>query len=643
MLRVLSLAPFAVVVALISAAVDTVFVRLRLSHRGLSQALYLESCVLWLAFSLLACLPAAWWLHRRERAGKGLPPAGRLALLAFLTAAPVLTHGRLDAYSDLGGGLAGLRQFQPWLQVAGVLLCLGVVCLGLSRLAQRWGTGPLTLGLSILSVGVGLLWAPAHQDPAPASLDPALRDKPNLLLLVWDTTRAQSLSIYGYDRRTTPHLEQLAAESIVFDEARSPSRYTLTSHLSMLTGVYPSDHGARMTRQRISPRKTPSVAGTLRDAGYRTAAFVGTGVLTAPTGVAFGFEHFDDLVDPPVCDTRAWALVHDLQSIVARLGPPFSQNGHPHWFQDFFRPAEEVLARASRWIDNGDPRPWFCMINLYDVHWPYLPEDEERRRWVEPYDGPVDGFHERSDRYPSKYRMESRDDAHLRELYDAEMAALDRDVDRFLAGLDLARANTAVLLSADHGEAFGEGGRYEHNDILEPQVHIPFLVRLPRAQRDSGRRVSTPISGIDVAPTLLGIAGLTPPAHYLGVDVLKLAAEAPGAAPGHPDERRPILVEDRDQLNAQDVTLALYDGPWKLVRKGLGKKMRFLLYDLSQDPVGLVDVAERHPEVVERLKAELDELRARWGANDLDDQQGTGFTNIDALKQLGYTGDSARN
>ncbi len=616
-------------VAIVAAAMDTVLVRERLPHRDLSAALFLEALLLWLVLGLIALVPTRMWIARRERGDATFSASKCAALLAFFTLAPVFAHGRLNAFSDLGGGLAGLKQARPWLEVFAALALLAALLFCLNWLAARWRASAVAAGLGLAALALGFFWTPARD--APDALNAAAKGKPNLLLLIWDTTRAQSLSIYGYERKTTPQLEKLAAESIVFDKARSASRYTLTSHLSMLTGVYPSDHGARMTRQRISPGKTPSVAANLLAAGYRTAAFVGTGVLTAPTGMSFGFEHYDDLVDPPVCDTSAWALVHDLQSLLAKLGPPLSQNGQPHWFQDFFRPAEEVLGHAARWIDNGDPRPWFCMINLYDVHWPYLPETAERAKWVEAYDGPVDGFHARSDKYPRHYKMQPRDDVHLRELYDAEMAELDRNVDRFLSGLDLARQKTAVLMCADHGEAFGEGGRYEHNDILEPQVRIPFLVRLPGMQLPPKPRSAEPISGVDVAPTLLAIAGLPAPAHYLGINALSVLGAAPNAA-------RPILVEDRDQMHSTDVTLVLYLGQWKLVRRGLGDRQTYQLFDVSKDRLSLEDVAAAHPDLVARLKAELESYRSRWHADDAKDQEGTGYSNADALKNLGYTG-----
>ncbi len=617
------------VVALVAAAADTLCVRERLRHRELDPALFLQALLIWLVFAFLALAPAHWWLARREKSGRKIDAGTSAATLAFVTIAPVLVHWRLDAFSDLGGSIAGLKTVRPWLEVAGVIAALLCVLFFLKYLAARWRAMGIGVGFAIASTALGLFANPWHEQAD--SSDHSAAGKPNLLLLIWDTTRAQSLSLYGYDRKTTPNLERLASESIVFDMARSASRYTLTSHLSMLTGVYPSQHGARMTRQRITPHDTPSIAATLREHGYRTAAFVGTGVLTAPTGVSYGFEHFDDQVDPPVCDTHAWALVHDLQSVVASLGPPFSQNGQPHWFQDFFRPANEVLANAAKWIGDGDKRPWFCMINLYDAHWPYRPDANATAKWVKPYNGPVDGFHMRSDHYPRGYKMQAGDDQHLRELYDAELSELDVAVDHFLETLELSKNNTAVLMCADHGEAFGEGGKYEHGDILEPQVHVPFLVRMPGAYHETARRVSVPISGVDVAPTLLALAGIAAPAQYAGVDVLSLVD--PAKIPS-----RSILVEDRDQMDSTDVRLALYDGTWKLVRRGLGNKQHFQLFDLKTDPIGLTDVLEQQPELAKRMEAELVELRARWHADDKKDQEGTGFANLGALKGLGYTG-----
>jgi arylsulfatase A-like enzyme len=225
----------------------------------------------------------------------------------------------------------------------------------------------------------------------------------------------------------------------VFEDSLSASTFTFTSHLSMLTGVHPVTHGAHLLDMRFDPARARSIAEDLAAAGYRTGGFVGTDVLSGRTGIARGFEVWDDQVDPPVCDTLAWGFVHDLQALAAKSVAALRFDGRPHWIQDFQRPADEVLGRALAWIRRADPRPWFCFVNLYDVHWPYLPEGEGGRL-VRPYDGPVDGFLFRSDRWRSGYRMRAEDEAHVRDLYDGEVFDLDARVPGSCASSDSSAA-----------------------------------------------------------------------------------------------------------------------------------------------------------------------------------------------------------
>ncbi|MCC6408226.1 MAG: sulfatase [Planctomycetes bacterium] len=638
------------VIALCAAAVETVCVRYEFDHRPAELRLFLQAAGLWAVFLVLAW-PIARLLQglARRVAGASSPKelaAADAVALALVAAFPVLAHARLDVYTNLYGSVGELRQPWPWLQVAAIA---GAAFLLQRLVPRRLAKLPLAVvgvALSVLSLAVGATVS-FHEEPHPSDVVHASTTssssssssggaassgasaKPNILLLVWDTTRAQSLSIYGYDRETTPNLARLASESRVFTNARSASRYTLTSHLSMLTGTYPSHHGARLLRQTVNPTRTPSIARLLREAGYRTGGFVGTDVLRAQTGTAFAFERWDDQVDPPVCDTYAWALVHDLQSVSAKFFPALSNNGNPHWIQDYQRPAGEVLAHAAEWIASDDPRPWFCFVNLYDVHWPYLPPADAAARWVRPYGGPIDGFLERSDAYPKGYEPKPEDNLHLTELYDSEMWELDRNVDAFLARLELDRARTAVVMVSDHGEAFGEGGLYEHHDILECQVHIPFVVRPPGGAEPPGR-VDTPVTNVDVAPTVLGLAGLAPLEHMNGVDVLRAEALAP---------EREILVEDRDTGDPNEVRLALYSGGWKYEQRRRTVDGRVVevrrLYELATDPSAERDVAQAHPERVAELAGRLEALRKAWNADDSASGL-SGPANADALHALGY-------
>lgn len=618
---------------LVVAAIDTLLARLDHPHRPVDADLYLQACALWAVFAAIVLLPA-WLSHRlllgRRARASGRPPAiaPSLWLLAWLVL-PVVGHQILDAHTSIGADVSGLVALAPWLQVAGAIGLTLVASYGVTRLARSMRPRTLAAAAAVLLVaaavtGFGL--PPRAVDAAPHERA-AAAERPNLLLLVWDTTRADHTQPYGYDRETSPRLAEFAEDALVFEDARSVSCFTFTSHLSMLTGVYPSEHGARLVDTVYRSTRAQHVAALLRTAGYRTGAFVGTNVLAGNTGIRFGFEVYDDRVDPPVCDTRAWQLVHDAQSVLASLSDAFANDGQPHWFQDFQRPAPGVLDAAAEWIARDDPRPWFCFVNLYDVHWPYLPDAEASARLVRPYDGPMDGHSFRSDDFPDGYEPGPVDGRHVADLYDAEMWRLDRRVHAFLEELDL--DTTAVIVTSDHGEAFGEAGAWEHDDIYEPQVQVPFVLRLPGAEPRSGV-VATPSAGVDVAPTLLGVAGLEIPEQMKGLDLSRLDL---------PSERA-ILVEDRDHVELSDIRLALYDGTWKLVQHGLGEDRSLLLHDLATDPVGEVDVGDAYPQIRDRLAAELTELRARWGGDAADlAVPAAGPSNRDALDALGYMGD----
>jgi arylsulfatase A-like enzyme len=615
------------------AAIDADWARFEQPHRALELGLYLQAVLLWLAFGALVLFPARLTLAAmgRRRPGSTVreDQARAVAVLLAWMALPVLAHDILDRYAGLIGELSRLRTARPWIELA-LALALGLgVTWALRRALARLHARAVAVGAALVAILCGLFLAPgAAPEPPPARAD--ARGKPNVLLLVWDTCRSDSLTPYGCARDTTPHLARFAEQAIRWQEARSASVFTLTSHLSLLTGVPPSVHGARLGRNRYNPRRAPSVAETFRAAGYRTGAFVGTDVLSARTGIRSGFVTYDDRVDPAVCDTRLWKLVHDLQAMAARLMPALRNDGRPHWWQDFQRPASVVLARAREWIERDDERPWFCFVNLYDVHWPYVPGAEGSTRFVRPYAGPMDGHLFRSDDWVAGYEPDEADRAHVLDLYQAELFELDREVGVFLEALALTDGGTAVLMTSDHGEAFGEAGRWSHEDILEPQTRVPLLVR--RAEPSPRGEVSAdPASGIDVAPTLCGLAGLEPPKGVRGVNLL----DGTGA------RERTLLIEDRDHVDARDVRIALYRAAWKLARFGFPPAARYELYDLAEDELGVRDVSQEHGQVRADLQALLDAVRAGADVEEsaaLPPAAGSGV-NPDALQGLGYTGE----
>ncbi len=624
--------------SLFLAGADAVTTSFAFSYRDASGWLFLSTWLIWAGIALVAALPiyVAWMVLGRLRPRSERGARRDAMVLSFIVlGTPVISHVGLNTFLPLGAGLGDLLSPLPLLCGAlGFLLSIAIG-VGLGQLRRLKGSRVLwALAASGLTLGM-FDFSGAYEEPPVDVKAPA--DAPNLLLMVWDTTRAESLDLYGNERQTAPLLSSRAEDMIVFEEARSTAVFTLTSHLSMLTGTYPSHHGARMTKQSYDPVETPSIARTLRAAGYRTGAFVGTAVLNGDTGVGDGFETFDDRVDPDVCKSLVWGMIHDVQSFLAQLLPGMRGNGRPHWFQTFDRPADDVLSRALDWIEDGDSRPWFCMINMYDVHWPYLPSIEAAKQFVHPYDGTIDGYVFRSNNYRRSEEvkggsLEAEDLQYILDLYEAEIYELDSKVDRFWARAkaagSVAGRKMGAVVTADHGEAFGEGTVFGHNDVLEVQVRVPFIMQAPDGR--AGARVSGKVSSVDIAPTLLSFAGLEKPGWMVGLDLGTTT----------PSETRVVLVEDRDHLGAEKSQHAVYRDEWKLLVHGFSADGNVELFDLETDPLGLEDVAIMNPDVVAELRKALDDMRASWGADGGEKAWAGGAAGIaDHLEALGYGGD----
>jgi choline-sulfatase len=269
----------------------------------------------------------------------------------------------------------------------------------------------------------------------------------NLLLVTLDTVRSDHLGCYGDAAAETPHLDALARQGVRFARASSPVPLTLPSHTTILTGLLPPHHGTRNNGTAPLAAGIPTLATVLAGAGYRTAAFVAAFVLDHRFGLNRGFAVYDDEIERPA----------DVS-----------------WLLEAQRPGDQVVDRALGWLAAADPRPFFLWVHLYDAHAPYNP--------------------------PSPYR-----ERHPGRPYDGAIAFDDAQVGRLLAalasrGLD---DRTVVAIAADHGESLGEHGELTHGLLLyEPVLSVPLLLRAPGL---AARRVDTPVSLVDLAPSLAGL------------------------------------------------------------------------------------------------------------------------------------------
>ncbi|HEX6559361.1 MAG TPA: sulfatase, partial [Longimicrobiales bacterium] len=384
----------------------------------------------------------------------------------------------------------------------------------------RYTSGPLILVVVLGGVAFHVQRRNAERDGL-SKLAGASANAPNLLLIIWDTVRASNLSLFGYVRPTTPVLERLAKQSVVFENAIASAPWTLPSHASFLTGALPHQLEADWT----SPldRKTRTLAEFLRQHGYDTAGFVGnTYYCSEESGLNRGFIHYEDFKR-----TSFTQLITGSALIRA----VYAHDGIRHALHLDEEPgrknAQEINRDVLGWLRSNRGHPFFAFVNYFDAHAPYLPPA--------PFDTRFGA--KRPGRNPliSEERAMSREELRTEiDQYDGAIAYLDHSLGQLLDSLD-ARGildNTIVVVAADHGEQFGEHGLISHgNSLYLPLLHVPLLIRAPKLA-PAGQRVPQWVSLRDVPATL---AELASPANRGAFPGRSLARFWDGSPQGRPD------------------------------------------------------------------------------------------------------------
>ena len=496
---------------------------------------------------------------------------------------------------------------------------------------SRLGRRVLGLLAALVCAGVGC----SSGDRGGA--DPA---RPRAIVLISiDTLRADHLGIYGHHRFTSPILDGFAAEGAVFQDASATTAWTLPSHASMLTGLFPLRHGVLTAKAALS-EEVETLAGWFGKAGWETAAVVNVLWLKR----------------------EQYGLTRDFEKYLSIEDADYGRRAPSTWSTD----------QAMEWIGAQGDRPLFLFLHYYDVHADYASLPEYERLLVGPYAGSADGsawqieranFAEahidycleqldaadcqfgskekprRIDADMERDEFGAADIQHLEELYDAGIRQLDAEIGRLLAFLEESgRAlNTLVVITSDHGEEFMEHGRLGHFlTTYQQSLRVPLLMRGPGVP--SGVRVEMPVSLVDLPPTLLGMAGLEVPPGLDGLDASSLLREAPDAA----FSDRFLYGEasgGRQQATRLPGIYPIYrsvrQGRFKLIERQADGAAERMLFDLAEDPGEVRDVAEQYPDQVAILAAELEqrhaETKAPAGAEiELDEED------LERLRALGY-------
>jgi arylsulfatase A-like enzyme len=402
--------------------------------------------------------------------------------------------------------------------------------------------------------------------------EPDLR--PNVVVVTFDTTRFDHTSLAGYARDTTPHLAALAAGGASFRTAYAPTSTTGPSHASLFTGETPLRHGVTKNGLPV-PDAADTMAERFAAAGYATAAFVSSYVVSRRFAFDQGFATFDDEFD------RATSTFTEKFWEGTELAGGFD------------RRADETTRRAVAWLDAHARRgPFFLFVHYFDPHAPYVPPAAWSGRFPPPEGG--DAL--------------ARDVAH----YDAEIAFTDAALGELLAALERLgqTPRTLVVVTADHGEGLMEHGHMEHGvSVYEEQVRIPLVLRWP-GKVAAARALDAPVSLVDVAPTVYELLGLpTDGAAFEGRSLVRALASG-----GEPDAapvflyRRHFAGEQRDETWVVGEKFGVREGRWKYV-DGPEERTREL-FDLAADPKELTNRLGEAPRETDALAALVEAWRA---------------------------------
>lgn len=399
--------------------------------------------------------------------------------------------------------------------------------------------------------------------------------RPNVVVIVIDTLRADHLGCYGYARPTSLRLDALADEGVRFANARAASSWTLPSVASILSGVYPAVHGAERNTSVLG-KDLKTMAEAFRDAGYLTGAVSANPAFVTPgQGLARGFDEFSVIHGPPVAREA---------SVDATPADP--------WFRSTVETAraDEVTRTALAWVAGHAtvPAPFLLYVHYFDPHAPYFPPREYAERFGVAADDPLAGAAQRPLLLAPKAPASSADLASLTALYDGEIAATDAAVGALLDGIRTRVPRPLLfVITADHGEEFGDHGGMQHGRTLwDELLHVPLVIvgaGVPRATV-----IEQPVSLVSLWPTLAALTGVAQPPRPDGLSLTSLFTEAPAAAP----PRVFADLEVRFQNDRLVHRRTVIQGSWKLT---VTPDRHMSLYDLAADPHEQHDVSAAEP------------------------------------------------
>ncbi len=422
---------------------------------------------------------------------------------------------------------------------------------------------------------------------------------PNIIIISIDTLRADHVSCYGYKKNTTPNIDRLAFQGHCFTNAYTTIPTTLPAHASLFSSLYPKQLSAQRNGEK-APEDATTLAEILNSSGYITAAFVSSMVLDRRYGLAQGFKTYDDPGKRDSCD------------------------------------AEETLDKATVWLGNHSKEPFFLFVHFFDPHTPYYAPESFRRQFgaADISAPPAIEFV----REPGRFTADVIGNAIA--AYDAEIAYADWALGELMSevqrlGLD---ENTVVIFVSDHGETLDElieryGYAFDHGEFLYAhQLHIPLIIRMPKwIRKEMGIIHTTPVSLVDIMPTILEMVNIKPPSRIAGRSVVPILR-------GEQFPSSPVFSERRTfgklpQPFLKGESYSVIEGKWHFI---FATDQENELYNLTEDPrerFNLLRESKKVNELKNELHKWLEQVQPLFGPSVFE----TDKEAVERLRSLGYT------
>lgn len=459
------------------------------------------------------------------------------------------------------------------------------------------------------------------------------KDRPNVILIVLDTVRSDHLSCYGYNRKTSPQLDDFSQSSMKFENCYSTANWTVPGHASIFTGRYSISHGAHkaigdslLKDERINPffsfplgNEEVTLAEVLHEQGYRTAAVVSNHTCVSGIfGLDQGFDYFYN--SPPFrYKPVTYTILMKSNLLQNRVRPYLSP----------FRIAKDINDKVFRWINIHSDTPFFMFINYMDAHDPYIPPPEYQRM----FPGKIERFHVDIHLFGENHEEVSEEQIHhLESQYDGEIAYLDENLGELFVWLKSKGLyeRSIIVITSDHGEYLGEKKLFGHSvGLYEPVLRVPLIIHAP-GNIDWDVDTHKPVQTIDIMPTILKILDIPIPGGVQGGALIQ-------------EIRHPIISEHYVGPNYKNTYNGrFYERLTSLIEENykfiFSESNRHEMYDILKDSDEVNNLIEADKEKSNNLLTAIEDWKHSVEVKDLDQESlpDLNEATLRDLRALGY-------